>query len=262
MKILKIIAVVSICVAASIAIGKDEIDGIVKVVKTAELDQLKILRAEARKYASWGCITLAKEKQKEFISKMEKIRTVGLKKLDKDYARQKKDVNEDTIMCFFRDVTVPVVRLEVFVNQHVKNINVLISNEKAVSQSIQNMLLKKGVDKTKFVKNIWHNLGFKVNESTTKSLVFYLSNNLENDSPKMILAYVIKELLLKNNIKVNILCSFDSRKIDIIELNVDNNPKKIEWDKSLDFLDNLQKVMINFADIKKAPVFQQTPECN
>ena len=251
MKAIKIITIISVCIATLIARGKDETDGLLtKNVTASELSQLEILKIEIMEYANLGCIKLAEKKQKEFLHEMKKIRKQGIEAIEHKNKNLERDVREELIRRFVHEIGLQAARLDAFILQKAENIHAVECKCSSIILSTKDILQKKKFDKTKIIKTVCQDINFSIKQRKDENLIFYLSNDPEDDFPKIILAYVMRSLFQQNNIQIKILLSFDKKKANIIELNKNNHSQEIEWDKSLDFLESLQKVMINFVGSK------------
>jgi hypothetical protein len=218
-----------ICCSTLAVSGKNNADNILKnELKPFKTKYLISSELQIKQYISFGCLNIAKKKAKTLASELDKMTKEKFAKILKR-RNIPQSMKENILERLIQYVRVRKCRLEAKIQQKREDIRVWESH----ASTILKTTAKYTGDK---------------NEAT--SVCFYLSSNFKDNSNKIILAYVIKNLLLKNKIKANISFAFDAKKSDTIILTSGKKSKKIKWNKSLSYLNMLEKVMVNFIPQK------------
>jgi hypothetical protein len=237
-----------ICCSTLAVSGKNNADNILKnELKPFKTKYLISSELQIKQYISFGCLNIAKKKAKTLASELDKMTKEKFAKILKR-RNIPQSMKENILERLIQYVRVRKCRLEAKIQQKREDIRVWESH----ASTILKTTAKYTGDKNEAIKDGCQLASLKQDKSSSSqtSVCFYLSSNFKDNSNKIILAYVIKNLLLKNKIKANISFAFDAKKSDTIILTSGKKSKKIKWNKSLSYLNMLEKVMVNFIPQK------------
>lgn len=209
---------------------------------------LNSLRKEVQDLAFLGCIKIAEEKGKEFVTELKKNVDRRLEQLmnDESMSREIKNKLVDKIVSY-REVK----RIDV------ESILKKATSEVKIRKSCAEQILKSTYEDTpdrmdgikKYCKMIGTISDGQINPAEN-SLTFYLPETLDRMSPVLVLAYVARGMLNYNRISAKTFFSFVPSNNDIaVEVITKKGSKRIILTKDSDLLAMLESIMINFLPI-------------